>query len=268
MSGVDDYPSVFADRIGHLRNEAVREIESAINAKVSKATADGLAGHGRLPIVLVEAVSPICQRLTQSMLRDLDRGAKLHPSLEPTLYRIVESKLADLGSILMGMDRLRPARAPVAAKPLYDAEVQRLVDGLQKIVVHHRQGFDVGLTELPAAGDSITLNNSSAVIQQGGVGNNQSATLTVNLAAAKDAAAELDRVIIAADLAADIRDDLQADLLAIKAQLRKAAPSTGVMLEAAKSLRTIAEGAAGGAIIAAPQIMVALHALYQSLGLT
>jgi hypothetical protein len=101
-------------------------------------------------------------------------------------------------------------------------------------------------------------------VQQGSPGATQSQSIVIKVDEAKAAIAALEAGHGELNLTAEKLSDLQSDLDTIKAQLAKTAPSHSIVREAARSVRTIVEGAVGGMLT--PSIVTAIVALGKATG--
>ena len=114
--------------------------------------------------------------------------------------------------------------------------------------------------------NKITIESMiGGAIQQGTTGSTQNVTIKIDLQAAQDAIAQAEEALKSETANPEILASISADLDTIKAQLRKPEPSTSVLVEAGRSLRTIAEGAAAGVL--GSKLTTALVALGHALGL-
>lgn len=105
-------------------------------------------------------------------------------------------------------------------------------------------------------------------VRLGGEYNQQDVSFTVvDWSAVRDISAKLAEAVSTAEMPADARNEIQADVDTISAQLRKASPGEAAIREAAKSLRNVVEGMVGSAVLAAPHIAVLVGQLWSALGL-
>ena len=132
------------------------------------------------------------------------------------------------------------------------------------------QQFDVGLfvpnePEVPQVSNAINIGSmTNSAVQQGSPGATQSQSIVIKVDEAKAAIAALEAGHGELNLTAEKLSDLQSDLDTIKAQLAKTAPSHSIVREAARSVRTIVEGAVGGMLT--PSIVTAIVALGKATG--
>ncbi len=130
--------------------------------------------------------------------------------------------------------------------------------------------FDVGFLipnepEVPQVSNAINIGSmTNSAVQQGSPGATQSQSVAIKIDEAKAAIAALEAGHGELKLPAEQLSDFRNDLATIRAQLAKAAPSHSIVREAARSVRTIAEGAVGGMLT--PSIMTALAALGKATG--
>lgn len=122
-----------------------------------------------------------------------------------------------------------------------------LLEDVRGRLLSRVRAFELGANRKPDA-RSIVNNtlNATAIhgpVQQGGDGASQVAMLTISVI---DVAEALGRFQEA--LPDDLRVEAGPDIETIRQQIRKREPNTTIVQEAGKSLRTVMEGAAGGAL--------------------
>ena len=121
--------------------------------------------------------------------------------------------------------------------------------------------------EIPASiSNDIKIENMiSSVIQQGTTDSTLTASITINLAAVRSAFDTLEQALREHPASPEIAAEIEPEIQTIKAQLAKSKPSVNILREAGSTLRSIAEGAAGGLL--APHVLAAIGALLSALGL-
>ena len=106
--------------------------------------------------------------------------------------------------------------------------------------------------------NTVNMNHSQAVIQQGGHNNTQSGSITVEWGKVGVVVHELRRELNKNGVRAEVREHLGPEIDTLEAQLKKSAPSEIVVRETVRSLRSVTEGAVGS-LIAAPTLALILE---------
>jgi hypothetical protein len=257
----------FDERLDFLIEEAEQAAAKGAARALAKAAQTGNLGNGRLPFWLLDEAQPAIDEMREQMLAAYDTARERHPHLEPDLREHLDarvSKVFDNLTTTLKLPQFRNARGMFAG--VQDEIAQRRTRH-ERLVSHHISGFKVRKTHNAGDQNSITMHNSSAVIQQGGVGNLQSVTVTIDWRGVGEVAARLNEALSAVTVSEAVRDALSPDLDSIRAQLRKPSPSVVVAQEAARSLRNMAEGAFAGALVSAPHVIPIVHQLTKALGL-
>jgi hypothetical protein len=104
-----------------------------------------------------------------------------------------------------------------------------------------------------------------SVIQQGTTGSNQTASVTINFVAVRNALDNLEMILSKHPAPPETAAEIEPEIQTIQAQLAKRMPSVTILREAGRSLRSISEGVAGGLL--APHVLTAIAALLSALGL-
>lgn len=107
--------------------------------------------------------------------------------------------------------------------------------------------FGVGESFSPQTTNVLNAHTIIGGVQQGTLGSTQSNTVEISYHDLSEAIEKLATELVARGLGG-VAHDIQADVETIKAQLKKPEPNRGILRESAKSMRTIIEGAVGGAI--------------------
>jgi hypothetical protein len=258
----------FADWVQFHLDKAIKSAHEACQAVERRNNAKGLLRSGNNIIECFDAAYGEFDKGVEAALGAL-RAAMLKGVPDKTLLReTVEKQLRQFV-----LDMKHASKAPlfrewglVPPKVLneYEAEFDKKVD----FALRH---FDVGhlipQPEVPASISSdIKIENMiGSVIQQGTTGSNQTASVTINFAAARDALKTLEKTLSEHPAPPEAAAEIEPEIQTIKAQLAKAQPSVAILREAGRSLRSISEGVAGGLL--APHVLTAIGALLSLLGL-
>ena len=161
----------------------------------------------------------------------------------------------------------RPENAEFAGPKLVK---EKLAEFDRKLQFSLRQ-FAVGFLDpdepvaRPLATHNIHVQSMvGGAIQQGTTGSTQNVSTTINLGDVRAAFAQLNDALKSAELPTPADSEMRADLDTIKPQLNKEAPSTTILQEAGRSLRTSSEGLAAN-VLALPSA-AGLEALLKALG--
>lgn len=153
----------------------------------------------------------------------------------------------------------------------FDLNLGRFVE---QVVVPFYKDFVLYLEERDLLSDSdeaaptysVTMNNPVGVaLQQGTYNSVQNVRLNISVEGARSALCDLDVALEGIELPARTATELKAEIETIRAQLSKEKPSSSILAEAARSLRSVTEGLAAG--IMTPPALAAIAALGSSLGL-
>jgi hypothetical protein len=132
--------------------------------------------------------------------------------------------------------------------------------------------FDVGHLSPPEPEVPASMKNEikidqmiGSVIQQGTTGSNQTASVTINFVAVRNALDNLEMILSKHPAPPETAAEIEPEIQTIQAQLAKRMPSVTILREATRSLRSISEGVAGGLL--APHVLTAIAALLSALGL-
>jgi hypothetical protein len=102
-------------------------------------------------------------------------------------------------------------------------------------------------------------------VQQGTRNSTQTVSVTINFAEMRNALASLENTLGEHPPPPEVAAEIEPELQTIKAQLAKPKPSVIILREAGSTLRSIAEGVAGGLL--APHVQAAIIGLLSALGL-
>ena len=113
--------------------------------------------------------------------------------------------------------------------------------------------FDVGHLSPPEPEVPASMKNEikidqmiGSVIQQGTTGSNQTASVTINFVAVRNALDNLEMILSKHPAPPETAAEIEPEIQTIQAQLAKRMPSVTILREAGRSLRSISEGVAGG----------------------
>ena len=150
--------------------------------------------------------------------------------------------------------------------PQICASWMNLVDQIYVSLEHELHDYlaGQGWLEAPArAGNHINIHGSHGVTVQQSVSNSTQTAIIAN-GEVREALSNFDRLL--RPLIKDsLHSEFDAEIKTIEAQLAKSAPSSSILMEAGKSLRSIVEGVAAGSL-SAPAAMAAQH-LWSMLGM-
>lgn len=103
--------------------------------------------------------------------------------------------------------------------------------------------------ETSVTNNNVTVNNSNGVsVQQAGDGAQQYSASSFDAGAMWEALDGFERAVLAAELSQEVRDAIAAEVETIRPQIKKANPSAVILKESLKTLRTVVESAAAGAL--------------------
>ena len=235
---------------GHARSGAggatIKAMASAIADQMNVATDWALSETDRLPyqkIMKRELMAPYLDDALHQHLREL-------------------TERANWGRILEMAARASPA-SRAAAEQLHgqicltlEGELLDFAAGIWAPRGAPRSGAIVHHT----AYNQTVHGDVNGVVQQAGPGSSQTALITQPPQEISRALADLRSAIESVALATDVRADLEIDLAAIDAQLKKSRPDVAIMRAAGSAIRDVAIGIAAG-VLTPP-----VQALLQSLG--
>ena len=90
-------------------------------------------------------------------------------------------------------------------------------------------------------------------------------SISINFAEVRNAVAALEKALSEHPAPPQVAAEMEPEIQTMKAQLSKSEPSRSILREAGKTLRNIAEGAAGSLL--APKVVIAINSLATMLGL-
>jgi hypothetical protein len=263
-----DKPTI-NDFLGLLRTDTNRSLEllgREADALVRQFNANGMYRSGSMVRALLDAAeATFRQRLEAAMVvmrrtvqdgeldaREVRDATVQHLQQFPTLIRNAS-----------GVDRVVEA--------VDAAGVDKIVaDHFAKLAEHLRfqvRQFDIGWAGREESEADSFVNTGTIIggVQQRSPGANITVQATINVTAAREAAETL-----AAELIKSPQDvpiiDMRADVDTLRAQLTKSSPSTAVLQEVGRTLRSLGEGVAAG-MLTQPAI-TALAALLTALGIS
>lgn len=219
----------------------------------AKAAAKGALQSSSRILLMIEALGDEIDDLARIGLGDVASIERAGGDSN-LLYETLRSKLIQLR--LRGEGHIAEVTewAGPAANQRVAAQVQeRLAPALLR-VKQHQQGFD---RDLPLSTiTTYSISGSPGAVQQLG-SPGASAVVTVNVSAIEDAVRQVEKAAIGLD--EDVASDVRAELATVRAQLAKKSPTSLIIRESAKSIRSIGENLIAGAM--QPGFMLAAHAL-------
>jgi hypothetical protein len=253
----------------HRLDFVVREHRAEMQRALSQLKGDlfhrGMAGGSGAMISKERLAAELFDGGFARLTADVDKAAVAGVAREDR-----ETCLRDsVGRLLVAIREVFKEPAADAFGPTYGVREEKFTEFEGRAASLVRQYFAGYLTahNSPERGLTLSINDSpGAVVQQGGAGNVQSATVWVNVAAAGPSLASLLEEL--KKLPPDtpmVREAIE-DAETVQRQLARPDPSSGLLRELGKSLRNIVEGTIAG-VLSTEGLAAAGH-LWPALGLS
>ena len=259
---LDDFKSWMQE---HL-DAAITDIQQSVSEIERRNNAAGRYRSGSTVVQVYEAALRDFSRGIDKALGELKRALRI-TDVNPSILRR-ENETLLLKFTEQAKEATKPHKLWEFAGPKLVKE--KLAEFDRKLQFSLRQ-FAVGFLDpdepvaRPLATHNIHVQSMvGGAIQQGTTGSTQNVSTTINLGDVRAAFAQLNDALKSAELPTPADSEMRADLDTIKAQLNKEAPSTTILQEAGRSLRTISEGLAAN-VLALPSA-AGLEALLKALG--
>jgi hypothetical protein len=255
MSGPIDVVGIHREGIQRQLADATRQYKHDLDAASGRMAASGRGGSGADLIGRVDVLRNRIRILADQCFSAVERlpagteyTRRMHRENEGEYLRGVLCEFLNQaeGQILIG-------NPPPAAVTAINQQLAEIRDQLE----HDLRSFQASLWRPHAAGRSASVTNNNntvynygnASIQQAGDGATQSATVQFNASAVESALEKFVAALAAPEVPEQIRRDAMIEVESIRPQLRKVAPNVSIIREGLHSLRSIAEGMAGGYLL-------------------
>jgi hypothetical protein len=259
----------FADWVQFHLDKAIKSTHDACQVVERRNNAKGLLRSGNNIIECFDAAYGEFDKGVEAALGEL-RVAMVKGVLDKTLLReTVEMQMRQFA-----LDMKHASKAPLFREwglvpPRVLDEKEGEFDKKVQFALRH---FDVGHLSPPEPEVPASMKNEikidqmiGSVIQQGTTGSNQTASVTINFVAVRNALDNLEMILSKHPAPPETAAEIEPEIQTIQAQLAKRMPSVTILREAGRSLRSISEGVAGGLL--APHVLTAIAALLSALGL-
>ncbi len=259
----------FAHWVQFHLDKAIKSTHDACQVVERRNNAKGLLRSGNNIIECFDAAYGEFDKGVEAALGEL-RVAMVKGVLDKTLLReTVEMQMRQFA-----LDMKHASKAPLFREwglvpPRVLDEKEGEFDKKVQFALRH---FDVGHLSPPEPEVPASMKNEikidqmiGSVIQQGTTGSNQTASVTINFVAVRNALDNLEMILSKHPAPPETAAEIEPEIQTIQAQLAKRMPSVTILREAGRSLRSISEGVAGGLL--APHVLTAIAALLSALGL-
>ena len=250
----------------HLAKPADRA-RAAIAQRKAEAAARGTLNSGSTYQLIATDVRKEFESGIQIALGELKRAAKITKLDRNTLRQLTVQTLETFANQMKGLLNTDNADLNRILVNVITGDRKTFDQHLSVII---RQ-FDVGFfqpaePEVPQIHNAINVGSMiGSAVQQGSPAATQTTHITLNLDLVRAALAAFEAALSSVAVASSKRDEMLADVRTISAQLSKPAPSTSIVREAGRSLRSVVEGVAAGALTL--PVIAAAAALWSALGL-
>jgi len=251
----------FLDQLYMLRDDATARTKAEADAIVTGRAAKGGLRSGATLVALAALIEREFDTAIGEILSTLDH-IKSRPNTDLQPFRS-EAFLRgrDIIAMLIGACDMEKWYGQIGRGSAADL-IRKRLDKLYPRLEYKLRQFDAGLHRPHVTGGTNVTHNVvnahtiSGVVQQAGDGAILHATAELDLHRVADATSILEAEIASANAGQD-RDirQLMSDVSTIQAQLAAPEPKTSIIKEAVKSVRAVAEQAAGGAL--SPSIIAA-----------
>ncbi len=231
----------FAQWIDDHLQRSLTEIGRSVTTVAAEHSAKGAYQSGATVVVTYQKAHDLFEKGVKTALGELKRTMRIADLNVNALRQKTEHLLREYAE--KAKAATRPDTLKQFAGPKLVEERLALFDKKLDFMLEH---FDIGFLDPaepePPPSMSMTIGTVvSSAIQQGSTGSTQNVSTTINLGDFRAAFARLTETLAASNVPAQIRSELTPDLDTIKAQLAKKTPSTAILQEAGRSLRTISE---------------------------
>jgi hypothetical protein len=265
MASTKPTMDTYADWISDHLQRSLTDIGRAVTEVAARHSAKGAYRGSATVVETFRVAHEHFEQGVKTALGELKRAVRITDLDKPDLRARTEALLRDYNE-----------NAKVATRPkvLREFAGPKLVD--ERLAVFDQKldfalaQFDAGFLDPsepePPPSMSLTVGTMvGSAVQQGVQGATQHVSTSINIEATRTAAVQLSEALSASEIPAPLAAELRADLETIKAQLRKMQPSTSVLLEAGRSMRTITENLTAN-VLATP-VTAGVLALLKALGL-
>ncbi|MDB5580971.1 MAG: hypothetical protein JWR80_6147 [Bradyrhizobium sp.] len=255
----------FLARLYMLRDDAAARAREETKAITTRNAARGLLRSG----ATLKALAALIESEFEATLTEMLSALRQWKTLSADDYAACRDqsflRAQDLIAVLIGACEMEKWYAMLGSAAAATAIRNRLAELLPRLKYRMRQ-FDVGLDKVATAGSATVTNNVvnahiiNGIVQQAGEGAALHAAADLHLEGIADASSILEQEIRRSDDAEsrEVRQ-IASDVAMIRAQLSAPEVRPSIIREAGKSIRAVAEQAAGGAL--SPSIIAAAIAL-------
>jgi hypothetical protein len=247
----------------HL-NRSIGDIGRSTTEIAARHNAKGAYRSGATIIVTYREAHEHFEKGLKAALGELKRAGRITDIDAGELRAKTEDLLRDYAEKAKTATRPDVLRQ-FAGPRLVDERIAMFDQKLDFALKHFDAGFLDPAEPEPPPSMSMTVGTMiGGAVQQGTVSSAQHVSTSIDLQAARAAALHFGQTLAASEISQSLRSELRADLDTIKAQLGKEQPSSGVLKEAGKSLRTMTENLMAN-VLSGPTA-AALVALWKALG--
>lgn len=251
-------PDIVEERLNSHLEEAERRLRSEIRKVVADAASRGAISSSATVLAEVGVTDAALQAFVATCLLDRDSvvaGGGDEALFYETLATMVIQLKLRAGEIIVGKDQ----RIQGSTRAIFESSIEGALNLARLAVRHHQLGFG---RDHSAA--QIAVHGSSNVIVQA-YSPGATATITMDAAAVRAALEFIEAAVPWSGLQHEIAADIRGELETIRAQLTKKSPSSVIVRESGRTLRSLAESLAATA--AYPSVLSAVQTLWTAIGI-